>query len=318
MRLHNNLLFALVWIISNTVFANDSRGPSAIAATELATLDGPSMDRNWSVQKYFGHIKVISCDTTSERFRRCQRELAAIGLTSDDYEVIRGVDGTTLDASVVDRMTVWDKKLSRKKQKKQRQGQTGCFMAHYRAIKETATRYKSAQERLAVLQADAKSSPQMLRVATKEVAKYSSLLIIEDNVGFGKVTGPLTATFNGYGRLFRLAMKELRDDWDMFYFLSFGKVKKISTHLGRLTYGLSTKCYAIHSSIYERVLRELEIIDMPYKKLVPIDHTLAWLHRRAHCFVPLTPLCYRAASESLVGGDKEHCNTHWQCAVTVS
>jgi hypothetical protein len=277
---------------------------SKLAINELATLDAASMDKSWNLQKYFGHIKVISTNTETERFKRCQRELAKVGLGPQDYEIFPGVDATTLDKSIWSRVVKWGtENFSRADREKRLKGQAGCFMAHYRAVKDTVERYKAALERLKNVKSCPQLSKEDLQEAQDSVIKFSSVLIFEDNVGFGRVTGYLSADVTGYGLFFRLAMKDLKNDWDMFYFMAMGEAKRVSQNLAKLDLGMLTKCYAIHAPMYERVLAALEVINMPDKEIKPVDHPLRELHKTSNSYVSLPPLCYRFASMSEVGGE---------------
>jgi hypothetical protein len=294
---------------------------SALAKEELATLTDSAMDANWNLQKYFGQIKVISSNTQSNRFKRFQQELKMIGLTPQNYEVVPGVDGSKLDRFFWNRMVKWDKnQLTPNEHKRRLQGQAGCVLAHYNAIINTITCYKAAKEILKKVKADSHATSADVCKARNQVRKFSSLVIFEDNAGVGKVTGNYSADIKGYGRLFRSAMKDLKD-WDMFYFMSTGNAKKISSNLAKLEYGLITKCYAINARVYDKILKVLSVVTNPNKKIKPIDHILAGLHEQTNSFVSTPPLFYRFASVSEVGANLGNNSskppTNWQSNVEI-
>lgn len=273
------------------------------ATKELAELDDAYMDSHWNLLQYFGHIKVLSTDTKAKRFERFAEEMEKIG--NDDYEVVLGPQGETLDPALWSRMVNWDRQLSADDLKKRHQGQTGCYMAHYMAIKGTVDAYKNAQKELANLTPEEQSA---------KIKRLSSVLIIEDNNGFGRVTGPHSATLQGMGRQFRLAMQDLPENWDMFYFMAMLDAKKFTDNLAQLKYGLVTKCYAINASIYDRIIEAFDI-----QELKPVDHVIASLHATSNSYVATPPLTYRFASKSLVGGDlgRKETAQNWQSHVNL-
>jgi len=272
-----------------------------LAGKELQELTPQEMDKNWNIQNYFGHIKVITTDTKSDRFRRCTEELKKIGLHPENYEVVRGKIGSSLKKSIWQRMVRWGTEELRKKDTiKRLQGQAGCFMSQYKAIKDTVEQFRVATGRLNFIRGNKQTSLKDLRDATNEVRKYSSVLIIEDNTGFGRVTGKNSADLSMYGMLFRKTMKDLKSDWDMFYFMTMNDATVVSENIALLHYGLTTKCFAINHTMYERVLQALEIINMTDKELRPVDHEIASLHASCNAYVALPSLSYRFGSTSEV------------------
>jgi len=292
------------------------------AIGELLELSGPAMDANWNLQRHFGHIKMISTNPNSERCKNSVRELAAIGLAPSSYEIVQGVAADKVDPAIWKRMVKWGTdKLTPKEIEQKFRGQAGCYLAHYNTIKETATRYQEAIAKLQTARACEDTSPAELLAAIEAVHTYSSVLIFEDNIGFGKVIHKTCADTKGYGTLFRRVMKELPQDWDMFYLMSMNDATQVSEHCGRLEYGLTAKCYALSAKMYERALTALEVFQQPHEEIKPVDHILAKLHKTARAYVSLPPLAYRAASKSEVGGDlgKKIKKTpqHWQRHVSI-
>lgn len=309
-------------LVSAASAGSSSVVPSFSMPPFAAAEDAASMDKNWDLTAHFGHIKMISSNPDSARCRQSKIELAAIGLTPNDYELAPGVDGSKLDKALWERMVKWGcDKLSSDERDKRLQGQTGCYMAHYNALKDTVERYRDAVKKLEAVRANSDAPAKDLQAAVNTLHKYRSVLIFEDNVGFGKVTGPQSADRTGYGLLFQKAMKELKGDWDMVYFMSMYGAKKVSDHLAQLEYGLVAKCYAISAKMYDKALKALEIIVTTSEEIKPVDHVFARLHRETNAFVTLPPLCYRAASQSEVGGDlgkkKKEEPKHWQNNVDI-
>jgi hypothetical protein len=292
------------------------------ASRELSELSPQAMDANWSMQRHFGQIKMISSNPESARSKRSQQELASTGLTCKDYEIVPSVDGSKLDKALWSRMAKWGtEKLSPEDSDKRLWAQTGCYMAHYNAISTTILRYKEAIERLKTLRASDDPSSEELLGAINQAHNTRSVFIFEDNVGIGKVTGQVSDEKTGFGRIFRQVMSELNADWDMLYFMSMYGADKASEHLALLHYGLVRKAYAISAKMYDKALSALEVVNKPDQELKPVDHVLASLHKTSRAYVTLPPLVYRATSESEVfadiGKEKKSQPSHLQNFVSV-
>lgn len=105
------------------------------------------------------------------------------------------------------------KKRGRKKFKRQRQGEAGCYLSHLKVIKLAKKRFDKANYKLqeAILAGDNEA----MQAACTQARKYSSVMILEDDNGFGIVAkNKKKATLNKVGKLFRKAMAELPQDWD--------------------------------------------------------------------------------------------------------
>ena len=283
-----------------------------LAQSELCSQDDATLNSDWKLGSYFPNIKVLTMDPDDERFQRCKQEFDLIGLKPQEYEVVRGVDGKTLPEALWERMESFDLRngpcpdewVDRRKQ-----GRMGCYMAQFKIIRDAALSFEKARMALEDVLAS-NASEEALDVARANVRKFSSVLLIEDNNGFGKITGPRTAEIGNYGELFRRVMQDLPSDWNMLYFKSMedsqNPVRQITPYLAQLTYGFVTKCYAINANFYGRVITALEQrINDPDQTLEPVDNVIASLHETSKCFVTTPPLTYRVASKSLVYGGGE-------------
>jgi hypothetical protein len=292
-----------------------------IVPSEVARLEFLGLDRNWNLRNYFGHIRVISNDPQSPRFLQCITELEKIGLTSDDYEIEKGVRGSTLPETIWSRMNSPEKyHFNADELRRMAQGQAGCYMAHYLVLKKTHDLYVKAQKKYEELKNDSTSSSENISAAANEVKRLSSVIIIEDNNGFGRVIdsrgGDQGVTLDGEGLRFRQVMKDLPEDWDMFYFMSQCGSQKINGSIARLDYGLTTKCYAVRAKMYPVLLEKLKAIEAEGVFLQPVDHEIASLHSQCKAYAPIEPLSYRFASVSEVGG-KNRVGFHWQGQIEV-
>lgn len=293
--------------------------PSAavLARQELAASSPEELDRDWHLKDYFGQIKVISGNIHSERFARCVAELEQIGLQPADYQIAPGVDGSTIDPAIWKRANNWQWYDT----DAQKQGRTGCMMAHYRAIEETYERYKEAQEELHQLRMEQEADKGLIQQAKERLASYSSLLLIEDNAGFGQVTGDQTASLEGVGTQLRQLLSGLPEDWDLFYLVTmadeWGPSEQITEELVRLRYGVLTKCYAIQAKMYPVILRYFDKVLSGRGPIYPVDHLLADLQRDHYCYAPKgQQLAYRFGSVSEVQGmDKPVEIKNWQPAL---
>lgn len=284
-----------------TVFSFPPSSISSVAQQDLSQLSEHELDTDWNLGSYFGEIKVITGNPGSDRFKRCRQELAGVGLSEEDYTVFPGVNGSTLPPSIWQRADNWDNNDT----DKQKQGRMGCFMAHYNAIKDSADRLKMARERLETLSSLPYANPELIQQAQADVVKYSSVLIIEDNNGFGRVTGDHEATLEGVGKKMRNTLKELPDNWDMFYFMTMADdwtpSFQVSPNLLRLNYGVLTKCYAVNAKMYPVILEHFEQLLQSNEKIHPVDHILAKLHHNYRCYAPKNEaLTYRFGSASEV------------------
>lgn len=284
------------------------------AENDLATMTDQELDTNWKLNDYFGHVKVISSNPDSSRFQRCQREMQQIGLHT--YEIVPGVNGALLDPELWQRADNWDANDT----DWQKQGRMGCLMAHYQAILDSAERWEKACQKKEALQADPDPDVDQLQEIEQEIKTYSSLLMIEDNTGFGVVTGDQTATLLGCGRRWRQVAAALPAHWDMLYLVTmadnWGPSVQISQELVRLRYGVLTKCYAIQAPFYRVVLDHFEKTFRSLGTIAPVDHVLAALHREHRCYAPLgIGLAYRFGSTSEVQSSPGIIR-NWQPAVT--
>lgn len=287
---------------------------ASLAAQDISQMSQQELDEDWKLGSYFGEIKVITGNKEGERFKRCRQELASIGLKENDYTVFPGVNGADLDPAIWKRAYNWNPRDTIK----EKQGRMGCFMAHYNAIKDSADRLKNARDNLEKLKKEPGVSRELIENAQAEIKKYSSVLIIEDNNGFGKVTGDHTATLEGSGKRMREILQELPDDWDMFYFIvmadDWGPSVVVSQNLLKLKYGVVTKCYAVNAKMYSTILKQFDNVLEKEKTIYPVDHVLASLQKSHKCYAPkYESIAYRFGSVSEVQQTIEIKN--WQPAI---
>lgn len=299
-----------------------------LATQQLQELSRDELDRDWHLSEFFGHIKIIGSKDSS-RYPQLLEKLGEVGLTEEQFEFSPEVDGTSLDESLWSRVS-WRHKLPEAKQ-----GVAGCVMAHYCLLKETRDKYHEALQAYEALQKQPLPSEDELIVAKKQVEKYSSVLIMEDNCAFGVLQYGISV-LDGKGTKFREALKQLPEDWDMFYFICMHKdfglppAQEVdeSPLLLKAVFGLSHKCFAVKASIYDQLIEQYEFYIYPEKffrpgtnpelisqhELPPADHITARMHKRVNAYVMKESLAYRVASPSMVNSDSPTLSEqHWQC-----
>ena len=318
-----------------------------IAQEHLLSRTPEDLDTNWNLNDFFGHVYVINLDDNpngkdstqfSRRLARITADLDKIGRCV--FERVRATYGAVeLDRRVWDRIDDNSFHLTNSEElDRQHRGQAGCFMSHYRVIQDANAKHLQAQVELAdalalldkaVGQDERKIVQIAIEQAKAKITEYSSILILEDDNGFGFLNKhdektPAEVQMTGAGVLFRKVMSELDDDWDMLYLVSVecGKDGKnwarapspsFSENLNRLKYGLLTNAIAINSKAYSVILRALSKIDDEKMRLRPVDHEYAQLQASLNVFTPKKPLAYQAAGESSITnfGIEEPWNGTW-------
>jgi GR25 family glycosyltransferase involved in LPS biosynthesis len=303
------------------------------------------MDKNWNLNEYFGHIYVINLDDRPDakdptkfqkRLNRVKEDLEKIGGCS--FERLSATYGAyDLDKSVWNRVDDNSFGLQGEELDRSHMGQAGCFMSHYRVIKDANNKYIEGQKELEEAQnqlKEAKSDQQIqqaqenIKKANHKVKMYSSILILEDDNGFGFVRknkgAPATVEMDGAGVEFRKVMEDLPEDWDMLYLVTVecgkngkkwmeAKSRDHSEHLKRLKYGLLTNAIAINNKAYPILMESLSKIDDSNSTFRPVDHQYALLHKKIKAFTPVVPLAYQQAGDSCIteGSMDEPWNGTW-------
>jgi GR25 family glycosyltransferase involved in LPS biosynthesis len=184
---------------------------------------------------------------------------------------------------------------------RQHMGQTGCYMSHYRLIKETAENYDLARKELLSLLRNPGATQEDINKAELKVKKYSNVLILEDDNEFGMILDQDVTvkgkgneiysdklTLEGAGRFYYEAMRDLHEDWDMLYFMAMSYKTPLDTNspnLKKLTHASCLNAYAINAKMYPRILSQLNKIEHDFLPLNAVDEEIAKLHKQANCYV---------------------------------
>ncbi|MBA2727527.1 MAG: glycosyltransferase family 25 protein, partial [Parachlamydiaceae bacterium] len=208
-----------------------------IADSQLKTLENREINNNWHLGDFFGTIAVINLPTAKERLERITQELHQIGTKS--FKVFKAIDGRNdLDQAIWNKMYHNRERINTSTEEGLlalefvHKGEAGCYMSHYTLIKQVKEAFDSAMNNLELAKINSDFSA--IRQAEKELRQFSRVLVLEDDAGFGIIRGLKSkGSKKDVGRLFRKALKELPENWDMLYFIAAPqtKIEKISKHL---------------------------------------------------------------------------------------
>lgn len=296
---------------------NDSL--NSIAARQLSTMSDEELDKDWKLNEFFGTIAVINLPSATKRLEGITKELANVGATS--FETFRAVNGRTELESII-----W-KKFIRKKHggrfrddsRKSREqvfnvfkGEAGCYMSHYRIIQKVKDAFETSLEELK--EAEGTANAELIENAQNKVRKYSRLLILEDDAGFGFVESDMmTVTKEGVGKHLREALINLPPDWDMLYFVVgvHEPTKKISAQLRKIRSSWCQAAYVVNNSMYSDLVDYLKKIEDPkVRSVLPIDSELGQLHRFYNVYAIYPSVVYHQMGTSDI--TTKHTPKLWQ------
>lgn len=318
MKIIQILNFILFMIISNCTAASFDQqlfiDHQSIAEKHLNTMSSEEMDADWKLNEFFGSIFVINLPQAQQRLEIMNKSLKTIGV--EDFEVLAATDGRKDVAK-----HLWEKMnrnwakidLSTKEGQaafdSQRQGETGCYLSHLRVIETVKERFDCAMQDLK--NAEEKDDFLSATQALERAKKYSSVVILEDDNGFGIVSeDKLSVTLSTVGVLFRQAMLELPSDWDAFYFMAWSKQPEdpFSSHLVKLNRAICLNAYAIHHSMYERIIQQLRKIDDPeIDHIDPVDSELALLQKTNRFYAINPSIAYQREGLSSITSKTREC-----------
>lgn len=264
---------------------------SVIVKKHLGTMTDEELDTDWKLNELFGSIVVINLPEDTERLYRVTEELNRVGVF--DYEVFPAINGRKeLDASI------WRKFHSNREEfdintpegqqalNRLHQGEAGCYMSHYKVIQYVNESFDNALKQLR--NAMKKGDQNAIWNAKKLVRKYSRVLILEDDNGFGIVNDDgISSSKAGTGRLLRQALLEIPEDWDMLYLMcaAHEKTKSTSPRLRRLKKSVFLNAYVVRHTMYEPIIKALKKIEDPQVTNVSeVDKAISNIHHRHKVF----------------------------------
>lgn len=282
----------------------------AVAAKQLETLSSKQLDADWNFEEFFGTIFVINLPQEKERRERIEATLRALGVK--EFEVFLAINGRKeVSESLWKKMyRNWanidlSKPKGQKKFERQRKGETGCYLSHLGVIKKVKERFEAAKKEMSELLLTG-GTPEAIEEAYKKLRKSSSVLILEDDNGFGIVSDDrFTASVKGVGRLFRKAMLELPQSWDMLYFMAMSREPEepFSPHLVKLNRAILNNAYAVHYTFYNDAVAKLEqIYDSNVDRVETLDGALGELHRNSRSYAVTPSIAYQTDGTSSIVG----------------
>lgn len=297
---HENIVLRLDWDIPLSI----------IAERHLDTMNSQALDKDWKLQEFFGTIAVINLAQATARLKKVTRQLHRIG--TDAFDIFPAIDGRKdVPESIWKKMLGNRDRLDERTRKGKKaldllhQGEAGCYMSHYSLIKSVKEKFDQALLDLA--EAKAAHNEELMKKSVQKVRKYSRVLILEDDVGFGIVDRRRQiALRKGTGRLLRKALSELPDNWDMLYFVvnPLNATKPYSAHLRRLRLTTCAAAYAVNHTMYAPLLKRLaKIVDPGIKKIEPVDIAISRLHFQYKVYAINPCLAFHQAGPSQISAN---------------
>lgn len=322
----------------------------AIAQAHLNNKTDDMLHADWNFKEFFPHIYMLTLgfgldpsinisEQDKEVIVNSKKRLANtiehhknFGLKESDIEPFHGTFGRVHDALVADLKKTFglthEEAAARAKilhtrmngnykhlkpgpeLMRQYKSQIGCYLSHYRMIKDASDKYNEAIKELWKLKkefngsskTDAEKQELNQKIAhfEKQAFEYSTILIFEDDDRIGIVEDRLPESprfgkkvvdeYKGekLGKIFRKSLTQLSKDWDMLYFLAGGDFEAPTAeqpNLKRLKSGQICTAFAIHARAYDKILKHLEKIKDISSIILPVDKEIAQLHPGMKAFV---------------------------------
>ena len=274
---------------------------STIAKGHLKSMKAGLQDKDWKLNEFFGSIFVISLTQAEDRRKVLAKELDEIGVK--DFQIFDAVDGRK-DVPV----EVWSKFYQNQQTDQENQAvdelhkaQAGRYLSHMHIIQKVKMAYDDALVALERAQDD-----NAYHHYQEEVRRYSSVLILEDDAGFGFLNPILTTiSKKGAGKVLRKAISALPDDWDLLYFVCnpLEPTEKFSKNLQKVAKSSGSIAYAINHLMYNDILNHMQkIADPEVTKIKSVDTEIAELHEahKVYCINPA--IAYTQPGKSSITG----------------
>lgn len=285
-----------------------------IADSHLQTMNSKDLDRDWKLHEFFETILVINLPHAGERLDRFKQEMQKIG--SARFEIFQAINGRK-DLP----QSIWGKMIGNRdnidtsngkgklKLDLLHQGEAGCYMSHYLALKGVKEKFDEA-----LLQYQTAQMESERMAAAANVRKYSRVLIFEDDSGFGFVRRhQKSATLRGAGSHLRKALKELPEKWDLLYFIIHPTqpTKQISPSLYKIRKSWCAAAYAVNHTLYEPLLKKLKQIEDPLvTSILPVDGAICSLHKHYNVYAIYPSIVFHHPGKSQISARSNH--SLWQ------
>jgi GR25 family glycosyltransferase involved in LPS biosynthesis len=282
---------------------------SVTAKKHLESMTADQMDANWNLNDYFGSVFIINLARCPDRLTYIKEQLNGIGCK--EFTVFKAIDGRE---SVSEE--VWKKfklnwaKLDLSTEEgnarfdNQRRGEAGCYLSHYNIIKGVKEKFDKAFK--TYQEAIAEKNEDMKKEAYQDLLKYRSVMILEDDIGFGlRDESRVNTSLKGSGKIFYEAISDLPAEWDMFYFMTYCRKETpnevYKPHLIKVNCGFSAIAYVVNYSMYDRLVKELAAIEDPNCHFVlPVDSLYAKIHSKCRCYAVSPSIAYQKIGMSTI------------------
>lgn len=278
----------------------------SIAASQLMHMSANELDNDWTLYEFFGSIYIINLPEETERLERTRKALEQVSVK--DFVVFPAIRGSQQEERVWKQMnTNWSGyNLStiegQEAFDKQSQAETGCYLSHLKVLEIVRNHFKEAKKLLK--SAKQNKDRKKIKEAKKLVRKYSSVLIIEDDNSFGIVNPDLvSASLSGVGTLFRKAMKELPNNWEMLYFMAWpiSPSHYFSKRLVRNRQCVYLNAYAVNHLMYNTLINHLSKIYHPDNTHIsPVDFEISLLQEFHRTFSVTPSIAYQVEGLSSI------------------
>ncbi len=283
-----------------------------VSSKHLAEMSPEELDKDWKLDEFFGSVYVINLPQAQQRLQAITANLHSVGMKT--FQVFRAVDGRKeLEP------TIWRKfwknwqllplntPEGRAAFDNQRKGEAGCFMSRYRLISMVKKQFDEAMQQLK--EARDNGDKKKAALAAKTARQYSSVLILEDDNGFGIVKSNDSISQAVCGFILRQALQELPNDWDMLYFtlLTRDPIHPFSSHLCLITQTYGTHAYAVNYKMYGALVKFLRRIEHPaVRRLLALDKELAGVYPGHRIFALVPSLAYQCKGLSFITDKKKN------------
>lgn len=290
-----------------------------IASEHLNTMSKTELDQDWKLNDFFETIFIINLPNATERLEKISTELSSINTQS--FAVYSAIDGRkNLDSSIWKKIRTNLHKLYRINTKTRKgrlavkrlhQGQAGCYMSHYKLIQQAKDAFDDAKKEFEL--AKASCDTDAIQRAIKNVRKYSRVLILEDDSGFGFLKAKQSVVLKDEaGQLLRKALETLPDDWDMLYLVvnPSGPTSEVSPYLRKLNGSWSLNAYAVNHSMYGPLVEHLKKIEDPnVSRVWAVDVEISEIHHLYKVYAIYPSIVFSQKGKSYISNKSQG---YWQ------
>ncbi len=278
---------------------------SSIAVSHLKTMDDESLDLDWKLDEFFESIFVINLPQATTRLANITKQLNDIGVYQ--FEIFKGIDGRKeVDESIWRKFYTNRDHFDLKTEEGRRnldllhQGEAGCYLSHYKVIEKVKNAFDAAMSEMKL--AAKNNDKEAYQTAYSEAKKYSRVLILEDDCGFGTIIDDEIVKF-GAGVKLRKNLRDLPSNWQMLYFVVgiLEPTERVNKHIYKIYNSWSLACYAVNYTMYDELVAHLKKIEDPLvQKILPVDNEISSVHYKYNIYAMYPALAYHGTGKSQI------------------